>query len=104
MRTLDNSAQIFNSLSDVPGDVQDVEELIEVLSSFLTSEYSVIFLKNFMIHILIKHIRTSQNGSVDSPVGVIGLVPSGWLAHRHGDRISEKETLSLLNGRPRCIS
>ena len=28
--TLDNSAQIFNALSDVPGDVQDVDELIEV--------------------------------------------------------------------------
>jgi hypothetical protein len=26
----DNSAQIFNALSDVPGDVQDVDELIEV--------------------------------------------------------------------------
>lgn len=50
MRTLDNSAQIFNSLSDVPGDVQDVEELIEVLkSSFSTSENSVILLKNFTI-------------------------------------------------------
>ncbi|XP_076448737.1 small G protein signaling modulator 3-like isoform X2 [Babylonia areolata] len=30
LRTLDNSAQIFNSLSDVPGDVQDVDELIDV--------------------------------------------------------------------------
>ena len=30
MKTLDNSAQIFNALSDVPGDVQDVDELIEV--------------------------------------------------------------------------
>ncbi|XP_046560313.1 small G protein signaling modulator 3 homolog isoform X3 [Haliotis rubra] len=30
LKTLDNSAQIFNALSDVPGDVQDVEELIEV--------------------------------------------------------------------------
>lgn len=50
MRTLDNSAQIFNSLSDVPGDVQDVEELIEVLiSSFSTSENSVILLKNLTI-------------------------------------------------------
>lgn len=50
MRTLDNSAQIFNSLSDVPGDVQDVEELIEVLkSSYSTSENSVILLKNFTI-------------------------------------------------------
>jgi len=31
MKTYDNSAQIFNALSDVPGDVQDVDELIEVL-------------------------------------------------------------------------
>ena len=30
LKSLDNSAQIFNSLSDVPGDVQDVDELIEV--------------------------------------------------------------------------
>lgn len=30
LTVMDNSAQIFNALSDVPGDVQDVEELIEV--------------------------------------------------------------------------
>ena len=30
LKTLDNSAQIFNALSDVPGDVQDVDELIDV--------------------------------------------------------------------------
>uniref|UniRef100_A0A2C9LJW9 Rab-GAP TBC domain-containing protein n=1 Tax=Biomphalaria glabrata TaxID=6526 RepID=A0A2C9LJW9_BIOGL len=30
LQTLDNSAQIFNALSDVPGDVEDVDELIEV--------------------------------------------------------------------------
>ncbi|KAK3089673.1 hypothetical protein FSP39_005534 [Pinctada imbricata] len=30
LKSLDNSAQIFNSLSDVPGDVQDVDELIEI--------------------------------------------------------------------------
>ncbi|KAI0232017.1 RUN and TBC1 domain-containing protein 3 [Lamellibrachia satsuma] len=28
--TSDNSAQIFNGLSDVPGDVQDVDELVEI--------------------------------------------------------------------------
>ena len=27
---LDNSAQIFNSLSDIPGDVTDAEQLLEV--------------------------------------------------------------------------
>ncbi|XP_052825542.1 small G protein signaling modulator 3 homolog isoform X2 [Octopus bimaculoides] len=30
MLTFDNSAQIFNALSDVPGDVQDVDKLIEI--------------------------------------------------------------------------
>ncbi|XP_021370543.1 small G protein signaling modulator 3 homolog isoform X1 [Mizuhopecten yessoensis] len=30
LKTLDNSAQIFNALSDVPGDVQDVDDLIEI--------------------------------------------------------------------------
>lgn len=33
MLTFDNSAQIFNALSDVPGDVQDVDKLIEVSGS-----------------------------------------------------------------------
>nr|KAG5709500.1 hypothetical protein BaRGS_023182 [Batillaria attramentaria] len=32
LKSLDNSAQIFNSLSDVPGDVQDVDELIDQLN------------------------------------------------------------------------
>lgn len=27
---LDNSAQIFNTLSDIPGDVTDAEQLLEV--------------------------------------------------------------------------
>lgn len=27
---LDNSAQIFNTLSDIPGDVKDADELLEV--------------------------------------------------------------------------
>ncbi|ELU16805.1 hypothetical protein CAPTEDRAFT_177453 [Capitella teleta] len=39
---LDNSAQIFNALSDVPGDVQDVEELIEMSFSTASSLTDVI--------------------------------------------------------------
>jgi small G protein signaling modulator 3 len=30
MMCLENSAQIFNALSDIPGDVEDVEQLLEV--------------------------------------------------------------------------
>lgn len=45
LRTLDNSAQIFNSLSDVPGDVQDVEELIEVQYTYTDYCFSVVHLE-----------------------------------------------------------
>ena len=34
---LDNSAQIFNTLSDIPGDVTDAEELLEVDTLFVCS-------------------------------------------------------------------
>ena len=47
---MENSAQIFNILSDVPGDVQDVDELLQVrfliyctiLTVSLQKPYSVI--------------------------------------------------------------
>ena len=37
MVDVDNSASIFNSLSDAPGDVQDVDLLIQVLESYYAS-------------------------------------------------------------------
>ena len=40
MRQLENSAQIFNALSDVPGDVQDVDELINVRLLNITMNFS----------------------------------------------------------------
>ncbi len=39
MRQLENSAQIFNALSDVPGDVQDVDELINVRFIYFLNEH-----------------------------------------------------------------
>lgn len=30
LKSLENSAQIFNALSDIPGDIDDVEKLLEV--------------------------------------------------------------------------
>ena len=38
LKTLDNSAQIFNALSDVPGDVQDVDELIDVSIAYIYNQ------------------------------------------------------------------
>ena len=40
---LDNSAQIFNSLSDIPGDVTDAEQLLEVWYNVWFSNYRYIF-------------------------------------------------------------
>lgn len=30
LKKLENSAQIFNSLSDIPGDIEDVDTLFEI--------------------------------------------------------------------------
>lgn len=30
LKSLENSAQIFNALSDIPGDIEDVEQLLQV--------------------------------------------------------------------------
>ena len=104
LRTLDNSAQIFNSLSDVPGDVQDVEELIEVQYTYTDYCFSVVHLE---LSVFWRIVWQSDIYWMSKPIVsviVAGLVPSGRLTHRHGDRISEEETLSLLNGGPRCNS
>ena len=39
---LDNSAQIFNALSDVPGDVQDVDQFIEVIFRLMFADHLLI--------------------------------------------------------------
>ena len=35
LKILENSAQIFNALSDIPGDIDDVEKLFEVIMIIL---------------------------------------------------------------------
>lgn len=39
LKTLENSAQIFNALSDIPGDIDDVETLLEVIFNFIFKTY-----------------------------------------------------------------
>lgn len=34
LKDLENSAQIFNALSDIPGDIEDVDQLLEVSKLF----------------------------------------------------------------------
>lgn len=42
LKQLENSAQIFNALSDIPGDVEDVEQLFEISSRLASSLTDVI--------------------------------------------------------------
>ena len=41
--TLENSAQIFNALSDLPGEMIEPKELIQVMVSKMTSFFSMVY-------------------------------------------------------------
>jgi hypothetical protein len=43
LRQLENSAEIFNALSDIPGDIEDVEHLLDVRMFFIAN-YSSLYL------------------------------------------------------------
>jgi hypothetical protein len=43
LRQLENSAEIFNALSDIPGDIEDVDHLLDV-RMFFNASYSTLYL------------------------------------------------------------
>lgn len=53
LKDLENSAQIFNALSDIPGDIEDVDQLLEVIFFFFTifkhSKFALKFLQLFKL-------------------------------------------------------
>lgn len=50
LKKLENSAQIFNALSDTPGDIEDVDQLLQVKDCF---QFAALFLFNVPISISI---------------------------------------------------
>lgn len=52
LKQLENSAQIFNALSDIPGDIDDVDQLLEVNGNRMNSTE-----KNFFIQTCLKYIQ-----------------------------------------------
>lgn len=48
LKSLENSAQIFNALSDIPGDIDDVEKLLEVCVEVKTLNINVYFFFVFL--------------------------------------------------------
>lgn len=59
LKTLENSAQIFNALSDIPGDIDDVDKLFEVC--LLIDNLFVLFL----IHILTDQVSAELTSSLN---------------------------------------
>ncbi|XP_045214522.2 small G protein signaling modulator 3-like isoform X3 [Mercenaria mercenaria] len=90
LKTLDNSAQIFNALSDVPGDVQDVDELIELSYRVCGSLTDIVVDTHRRKHLA--YIMADQ-GAIVNPESAKNL-PKQQLNKRHLRR--SKSLMSLL--------
>lgn len=90
LQTLDNSAQIFNALSDVPGDVQDVDELIEVAYRAASSLSDIVVETHRRKHLA--YLMADQ-GAIVNPESAKNL-PKQQLNKRHLRR--SKSLVSLL--------
>ncbi|XP_055874736.1 small G protein signaling modulator 3-like isoform X4 [Biomphalaria glabrata] len=92
LQTLDNSAQIFNALSDVPGDVEDVDELIEVafrVSGSLTDVHVDTHRRKHLAYLM------ADQGSLVNPESSRNL-PKQQLNKRHLRR--SRSLMSVLWG------
>uniref|UniRef100_A0A0B7AAI0 Small G protein signaling modulator 3 n=1 Tax=Arion vulgaris TaxID=1028688 RepID=A0A0B7AAI0_9EUPU len=92
LQSLDNSAQIFNALSDVPGDVEDVDELIEVafrVSGSLTDVHVDTHRRKHLAYLM------ADQGALVNPESTRNL-PKQQLNKRHLRR--SKSLMSVLWG------
>ncbi|KAK6171357.1 hypothetical protein SNE40_019563 [Patella caerulea] len=87
---LDNSAQIFNALSDVPGDVEDVEELIEIAFRVAGSLSDVVVDTHRRKHLA---YLMADHGALVNPESSRNL-PKQQLNKRHLKR--SRSSLSIL--------
>ncbi|XP_052267049.1 small G protein signaling modulator 3 homolog isoform X1 [Dreissena polymorpha] len=90
LKTYDNSAQIFNALSDVPGDVQDVDELIELSYRVCGSLTDIVVDTHRRKHLA--YIMADQ-GAIVNPESAKNL-PKQQLNRRHLRR--SKSLMSML--------
>ncbi|CAH1795420.1 unnamed protein product [Owenia fusiformis] len=90
LQQLDNSAQIFNALSDVPGDVQDVDELIETSYRVAGSLTDVIIETHRRKHLA---FLMADQGALVNPESARNL-PKQQLNKRHLKR--SKSLISTL--------
>ncbi|XP_018327081.1 small G protein signaling modulator 3 homolog isoform X2 [Agrilus planipennis] len=79
LRTLENSAQIFNALSDIPGDIDDVEKLLQV-SFELASSLNEVMIETYRRRHL-AYLMADQGVLVGNPEAISNL-PKQHLARR----------------------
>lgn len=80
MKNLENSAQIFNSLSDIPGDIDDVEHLFDVSMDVGGSLSKTVIETHRRRHLA--YLMADQGALVGNPEATSNL-PKQQLARRH---------------------
>ncbi|KAJ8947157.1 hypothetical protein NQ318_002519 [Aromia moschata] len=79
LRELENSAQIFNALSDIPGDIDDVDKLLEI-STQLTGSLNEVMIETYRRRHL-AYLMADQGALVGNPEAASNL-PKQHLARR----------------------
>uniref|UniRef100_A0A069DX50 Small G protein signaling modulator 3 n=1 Tax=Panstrongylus megistus TaxID=65343 RepID=A0A069DX50_9HEMI len=80
LRGLENSAQIFNALSDIPGEIDDVEQLLQVSLEVGSSLTDVVIETHRRRHLA--YLMTDQGALVGNPESAPNL-PKQHLTRRH---------------------
>ncbi|XP_019765184.1 small G protein signaling modulator 3 homolog isoform X2 [Dendroctonus ponderosae] len=94
LKTLENSAQIFNALSDIPGDIEDVDKLLEV-STQLTSSLSEVMIETYRRRHL-AYLMADQGALVGNPEAAPNL-PKQHLVRRQVKKNKSVIQLLLFN-------
>ncbi|XP_017773688.1 PREDICTED: small G protein signaling modulator 3 homolog [Nicrophorus vespilloides] len=94
MKTLENSAQIFNALSDIPGDIDDVEKLLEVSLEVANSLNEVMVETYRRRHLA--YLMADQGALVGNPEAAPNL-PKQHLARRQVKKNKSVIQLLLFN-------
>jgi hypothetical protein len=94
LKQLENSAQIFNALSDIPGDIDDVEKLFEV-SKQLTNSLNEVMIETYRRRHL-AYLMADQGALVGNPEAAPNL-PKQHLARRQVKKNKSVIQLLLFN-------
>ncbi|KAK7793285.1 hypothetical protein R5R35_004989 [Gryllus longicercus] len=91
LKTLENSAQIFNALSDIPGDIEDVDQLLDVSFNIASSLNDMVIETHRRRHLA--YLMADQGTLVGNPEATSNL-PKQHLSRRQVKK--SKSVIQLL--------